>query len=172
MRVFTHKVLWRVQDSRAPKQPARILNLYIEAWTWFRHVFCPDGLNNCSPKVPSLKMVPSVRMVGGMYVPRAGGEGMRSPGLLRQGPAYESVSAHILLMASSNNNKNSRIYLRNQKLVKEYYHNYKNRKKKVKTTQKEKCAKDEQMRKPKWQTNNFIISWGNINLNHNKIISF
>ena len=43
------------------------------ALTRFNHVFSPDGLSNILfSEVCVLETVPSVRMVSGMYIPRAG----------------------------------------------------------------------------------------------------
>ena len=35
--------------SRSPHSPARILNVYLEAWMGFSYIYCPDGPNNTLP---------------------------------------------------------------------------------------------------------------------------
>ena len=58
-------------------QDARILKVYIEALTGFSHIFNPDSLNNTLLSQGCILGVsPTVGMVGGMCIPRAGEQEM------------------------------------------------------------------------------------------------
>ena len=57
--------------SRSLYLPTKTLNVYIEALILFSQEYCPDGLNNTiCLKAVSLKMVPTVAMMGQIYIPR------------------------------------------------------------------------------------------------------
>ena len=64
--------------SKSPHLTTRILKVYIEALTEFSHMYYPDDLSNTLLS----QVTPSVRMVGGMYIPRTG-KGTRRLQLLR-----------------------------------------------------------------------------------------
>ena len=69
--------------TSSPHPPTSILKVYIEALTGFSHIHSPDGLDNT---LLSQGYVPTVGMVGRVYIPRTG-EGVRSIlGSARQHP--------------------------------------------------------------------------------------
>lgn len=57
--------------DRSPHLPVRILNVYIEASMGFSFIYCSVGLNRTLLfQGYVLEMAPTVRTVGGTYIPR------------------------------------------------------------------------------------------------------
>ena len=86
--------------SRSPPPSPRILKVYIEVFTGFSHVFHPDDLHNTLlSQGCALEAAPSVRTVGGIYIPRTG-RGWGDSNCL--GPTHRSTRGPVPSVTFSN----------------------------------------------------------------------